>query len=79
MKQLRSDRGIVLYRHLIDNQIELIAAGRDPMNTFCDPAKNTRLELPMDSREKFLTGRLGARLRYSQRFQPLDDGPRPLP
>ena len=74
-----SDRGIVLYRHLIDNQIKLIAAGKDPMNTFRDPAKNHRLDLPTESREKFLTGRLGARSRYSQRFKPLGDKDKPLP
>jgi 5,5'-dehydrodivanillate O-demethylase oxygenase subunit len=74
-----SDRGIVLYRHLIDNQIKLIAAGKDPMNTFRDPAKNSRLELATESREKFLTGRLGARLRYSQRFKPLHNRSKPLP
>jgi 5,5'-dehydrodivanillate O-demethylase oxygenase subunit len=74
-----SDRGIVLYRHLIDNQIKLIAAGKDPMNTFRDPMKNRRLKLPTESREKFLTGRLGARLRYSQRFKSLDDRNKPLP
>ena len=54
-----SDRGIVLYRHLIDNQIKIIAAGKDPMNTFRDPARNIRLDLPTESREKFLTGRIG--------------------
>jgi 5,5'-dehydrodivanillate O-demethylase oxygenase subunit len=74
-----SDRGIVIYRHLIDNQIKLIADGKDPMNTFRDPAKNMRLELPTESREKFLTGRLGVRSRYSQRFKPLDDRNKPLP
>jgi 5,5'-dehydrodivanillate O-demethylase len=73
-----SDHGIVLYRHLLDNQINLIAAGKEPMNTFRDPAKNVRLELQTESRERFLTGRLGARLRYSQRFKPLTDR-RPLP
>ena len=71
-----SDHGIVLYRHLLDNQIKLIAAGKDPMNTFRDPAKNIRIDLPTESRDKFLTGRMGAqgiRRRYSQRFKPLGD------
>ena len=74
-----SDHGLVLFRHLLDNQIKLIAAGKDPINTFRDPTKNVRLDLATESREKFLTGRLGARLRYSQRFKPLDDRRKPLP
>jgi 5,5'-dehydrodivanillate O-demethylase len=74
-----SDHGLVLFRHLLDNQIKLIAAGKDPINTFRDAKKNVRLELATESREKFLTGRLGARLRYSQRFKPLDDRREPLP
>src|SRR5918996_5069277 len=74
-----SDRGIVLYRHVLENQIKLIADGKDPMNTFRDPVKNRRLELATESREKFLTGRLGARSRYSQRFKALADSNKPLP
>ena len=67
-----SDRGIVLYRHLLENQAKLVAAGKDPMNVFRDPNENVCLKLPTESREKFLTGRLGARVRYSQRFKPVD-------
>jgi 5,5'-dehydrodivanillate O-demethylase len=77
-----SDHGVVLYRHLLDNQITLIAAGKDPMNTFRDPAKNVRLDLATESREAFLTGRMGTqgmRRRYSQRFKPLADSGKPLP
>ena len=70
-----SDQGIVLYRHLLDNQMQAIAAGKDPMNVFRDPTKNICLDLPTESREKFLTGRIGARTRYSQRFKVR----RPLP
>lgn len=76
-----SDQGIVLYRHLLDNQMQAVAAGKDPMNVFRDPSKNVRLNLPTESREKFLTGRLGAgaRLRYSQRHKPLNGRRAPLP
>jgi len=74
-----SDRGVVLYRHLIDNQIKLIQAGKDPINTFRDREKNRRIDLHTESRDKFLTGRLGARLRFSRRYQPLDDRDKPLP
>lgn len=74
-----SDRGIVLYRHLLENQARLVAAGKDPMNVFRNPNENVCLNLPTESREKFLTGRLGARVRYSQRFKPFVDARTPLP
>jgi hypothetical protein len=45
------------------------------MNVFRDPTKNVCLDLPTESSEKFLTGRLGARTRYSQRFKTCE----PLP
>jgi 5,5'-dehydrodivanillate O-demethylase oxygenase subunit len=66
-----SDRGIVLFRHVLDNQIKLMQSGKDPMNVFRDPEKNLRLDLPTESREEFLKGRLGARMRYSERFKAL--------
>jgi 5,5'-dehydrodivanillate O-demethylase oxygenase subunit len=68
-----SDHGIVAYRHLLEKQIQLIAAGKDPMNVFRHADKNVCLSLPTESGEKFLTGRLGARNRYSQRFKALKD------
>ena len=68
-----SDHGIVAYRHLLEKQIQLIAAGKDPMNVFRHADENVCLNLPTESREKFLTGRLGARSRYSQRFKALKD------
>jgi 5,5'-dehydrodivanillate O-demethylase oxygenase subunit len=74
-----SDQGIVLYRHLLDHQMQAVAAGKDPMNVFRDPRRNVCLNLPTESREKFLTGRLGARLRYSERYKPLTDRGTPLP
>jgi 5,5'-dehydrodivanillate O-demethylase len=64
-----SDRGIVMYRHLLDHQIKLVQEGKDPMNVFRDPSANVCLELRTESREKFLTGRLGARARYSRRYR----------
>jgi 5,5'-dehydrodivanillate O-demethylase len=77
-----SDHGVVLYRHLLENQIKLIAAGKDPLNTFRDPAKNIRIDLATESRDKFLTGRMGTqgmRRRYSERFKALDERDKRLP
>ncbi len=59
--------------------MKIIEAGRDPMNVFRDPAKNGCLKLPTESRQQFLTGRLGARSRYSQRYKSRLDERGPLP
>jgi len=66
-----SDRGVVMYRHLLDGEIKSIEAGKDPMNVFRNPGKNRCLRLPTESREQFLTGRLGVRSRYSAKYRSL--------
>ena len=73
------DRGVVLYRHLLDMQLQQIEAGKDPINVFRDPGKNACLKLPTESRERFLTGRLGARKRYSEKYRSLLGRRSPLP
>ncbi len=71
-----SDRGVVMYRHLLDGQIKWIEAGKDPMNVFRSAEKNQCLRLPTESREQFLTGRLGERWRYSAKYRSLLGGER---
>jgi 5,5'-dehydrodivanillate O-demethylase oxygenase subunit len=55
-----SDRGILLYRRLLESQFQIVQAGGDPMNVFRDPSRNVCLELPTERREAFLAGRVGA-------------------
>jgi 5,5'-dehydrodivanillate O-demethylase len=50
-----SDRGIILYRKLLQENLEKIRRGEDPMNVFRDPASNVCLELPVE-RAKFGPG-----------------------
>jgi 5,5'-dehydrodivanillate O-demethylase len=40
-----SDRGVILFRKLLREQLDVVAAGGDPMNTFRDPAQNQYLAL----------------------------------
>ncbi|HSV81866.1 MAG TPA: Rieske 2Fe-2S domain-containing protein [Ramlibacter sp.] len=42
-----TDRGIVLYRRLLLEQMEKVQAGQDPINVFRDPAENQCLSLPV--------------------------------
>lgn len=50
-----SDRGIILYRKLLEENVETVRRGEDPMNVFRDPAVNQCLELPVE-RAKFGPG-----------------------
>jgi 5,5'-dehydrodivanillate O-demethylase oxygenase subunit len=43
-----SDKGIILYRRLLREQMATAEAGKDPMNVFRDPAQNTILHIPTE-------------------------------
>jgi len=42
-----SDRGIILFRRLLMEQMDIVQAGGEPMNVFRDPATNQSLDLPI--------------------------------
>jgi 5,5'-dehydrodivanillate O-demethylase len=55
-----SDRGVILFRRLLEEQIRLVEQGQDPtINVFRDPAQNGCLELPTERRDSFLSGNVG--------------------
>lgn len=62
-----SDTGIILFRQLLQQQMEAVAEGKDPMNTFRNPATNVCIEPPLE-RIKF-----GAS-RRPQRYMPAEAG-----
>jgi 5,5'-dehydrodivanillate O-demethylase oxygenase subunit len=43
-----SDKGIILYRRLLREQMKIVEDGGDPMNTFRDPATNVCLKVPSE-------------------------------
>jgi 5,5'-dehydrodivanillate O-demethylase oxygenase subunit len=43
-----SDRGIILFRQLLEQEMEAVARGDDPMNTFRDPVANACIEPPLE-------------------------------
>lgn len=51
-----SDRGIAMIRRRFLDDIDAVAAGRDPKGVLRDPALNHRLVLPSDHRDFFLDG-----------------------
>ena len=44
-----SDKGIIMYRKLLREQIEIVDDGGDPMNVFRDPADAECIELPLEN------------------------------
>jgi 5,5'-dehydrodivanillate O-demethylase len=43
-----SDKGLILYRRLLREQMAIAEVGKDPLNVFRDPAKNTILHIPTE-------------------------------
>jgi len=66
----RSDKGIILYRQLLEEAMDTVAGGGDPMNTFRDPATNEYHHLPTEHSAQFVSRgpqrqRGGAATKYS--------------
>ncbi len=45
-----SDKGIILFRKQLRDQMAIVEDGGDPMNVFRDPAENVRIELPNETK-----------------------------
>jgi 5,5'-dehydrodivanillate O-demethylase oxygenase subunit len=41
-----SDRGVILWRELLQRQLRIVEDGGEPMNVFRDPSKNARIDVP---------------------------------
>jgi 5,5'-dehydrodivanillate O-demethylase len=46
-----SDKGIILYRRMLRQQLAIVEAGGEPMNVFRDPEENVCVDLPWEGRE----------------------------
>ena len=46
-----SDKGIILYRRMLRQQLAVMEAGEEPMNVFRDPEENVCIDLPWEGRE----------------------------
>ena len=72
-----SDKGIILYRRLLREQMQIVDDGGDPMNTFRDPAKNVSVHVPTESDDPAWLGFQGRRVAgamstgQSQKYSPV--------
>ena len=42
-----TDRGVILYRQLLQREMERVRTGQTPINVFHDPSENERIDLPV--------------------------------
>ena len=47
-KLAESDRGVILYRRLLQEQMLIVEDGGEPMNVFRDPARNKFIHIPVE-------------------------------
>ncbi len=47
-KLAETDRGLIMFRKQLEDNIRLVEAGQDPMNVFRDPAENQCIDLEME-------------------------------
>jgi 5,5'-dehydrodivanillate O-demethylase len=43
-----SDKGVILYRRMLKEELEKVRAGQDPINVFRDPARNRYIKLRLE-------------------------------
>ena len=43
-----SDRGVIMFRKLLMDQMKIVQDGGDPINVYRDPATNERIDLPVN-------------------------------
>lgn len=64
----RSDKGIIMYRRMLEENMDAVANGQDPLCTFRDPGANEYIELVSEQDPRFarpLGLRQGAAMKYS--------------
>ena len=74
-----SDKGVILYRKMLEENLQKVERGEDPMNVFRDPATNQCLKIPTEKDEGGIAERrqreVGGRRNTgsSTKFDPLDN------
>ena len=57
-----SDKGIIMYRRLLLEQMKVVEDGGDPMNTFREPGTNINLYVPNEAEEGHVNWKAGQNL-----------------
>jgi 5,5'-dehydrodivanillate O-demethylase len=66
-----TDRGVILFRKMLDREIERVAAGQDPMGVIREPAQNTVIDLHVEYDKSMMSDGMASRLERTQgRYYP---------
>jgi 5,5'-dehydrodivanillate O-demethylase len=70
-----TDRGVTLFRKMLQRELKRVEAGEDPMGVVRDPAKNTVISFPLERDKAHFTDGFASLIRRQQaRYSPfLDD------
>ena len=60
-----TDRGVIMLRNILKRELENIDAGRDPMGTVRDPAKNERIEIAREKNKAHHTDEAQVRKKFA--------------
>jgi len=61
-----TDRGVVLYRKMLQRELAKVARGEDPMNVFRDPAKNEVLAFALERNKAHFSDGFASHVRRTQ-------------
>ena len=74
-----SDKGIIMFRRMLAEQIAIVEDGGDPMNVFRDPAKNECIELPNESKGEDAGAKSGRKTQLPPVNEPRPEWLNPAP
>jgi 5,5'-dehydrodivanillate O-demethylase len=61
-----TDRGVILFRKMLDREIARVEAGEDPMGVIREPAKNTVIDLHVEYDKSMMSDGMASRLARTQ-------------
>jgi 5,5'-dehydrodivanillate O-demethylase len=69
-----SDKGVTMFRKMLERELAVIEAGGDPKGVIRDPARNTYIELPLEAnKDMFMDGFESLFRRHMSIFSPIAD------
>jgi 5,5'-dehydrodivanillate O-demethylase len=66
-----TDRGVILFRKMLEREIDRVGAGQDPMGVIREPAQNTVIDLHVEYDKSMMSDGMASRLARTQgRYYP---------
>ena len=69
-----TDNGVILFRNMLKRELAKVERGEDPMGVIRDPAKNVKIEFPLErNKAHFIDGFESLMRRSHGRYSPIKD------